>query len=312
MKKLITLSLLSFPVLTLASPNVVYEEDNRKDVFEVTNRAYLELARSTAGMIRVDSFETTGTKNVFNIENPTTLEDGQNVCPTEKFAEQFTTPICSGFLVGPDTLVTAGHCYKSFDNPYNVCKSFAWVFDYNMTSEKHDPTKNIPLDNIYLCEKVIAAKLDHQNDFAVIKLDRKVINRKPLQFRASGKVDSGANLVVIGHPSGLPTKISDGGKVTNNSHPTTFSANIDTFQGNSGSAVFNADTGLVEGILIQGKTDYHPSISNMPGSCKVVNKCDRVGNNCSAGNEFGQVAFGEVVLRITSAVPSIETSLKAP
>jgi V8-like Glu-specific endopeptidase len=309
MKALLSLLVLvSFA--SFAAPEVIYEDDNRKDIYEVTNQLHLELARSTAGMIPVDLFENTKTKDLFELEDTATLETSQNVCPSERFSDQVVAPVCSGFLVGPDTIVTAGHCYKSFDHPSNVCAKFAWVFDYDMNSENHDPSKDIPLENIYLCKQVIAAKLDHNLDYAVIKLDRKVTNRRPLSFRRSGKVETDTQLVVIGHPSGLPTKVSDGARITNNHQGDKFSANLDTFQGNSGSAVFNTQTGLVEGILIQGKTDYHPSITGMPGSCKVVNKCDAKGNNCSAGSEFGDVAFGEVVLRITTAVADIEKSLK--
>jgi V8-like Glu-specific endopeptidase len=309
MKKLLSLLLLA-PFVTLAASQVVYEEDNRKDIYEVTNHLHLELAKSTAGMIHVDNFSNTKTKNVFDLDDVSTLETSQNVCPSEKFSEQIVGPVCSGFLVGPDTIVTAGHCYKSFDHPSSVCAKFAWVFDYDMTSEKHDPSKNISFENIYLCKQVIAVKLDNNLDYAVIKLDRKVENRKPLQFRKFEKVQAEKNLVVIGHPSGLPTKVSDGARVTNNSQENKFSANLDSFQGNSGSAVFDSETGLVEGILIQGKTDYHPSIPGRPGSCKVVNQCDAKGNNCSAGNEQGPLAFGEVVLRITTAVSDIEKSLR--
>ena len=44
-------------------------------------------------------------------------------------------------------------------------------------------------------------------------------------------------LVVIGHPSGLPTKIADGAWVRNNESEYYFVTNLDTFGGNSGSAV---------------------------------------------------------------------------
>jgi len=49
-------------------------------------------------------------------------------------------------------------------------------------------------------------------------------------------------------------------------------ANLDTFGGNSGSAVFNAETGEVEGILVRGENDYVWSDEN--GSrCRVPQQC---------------------------------------
>ncbi len=310
MKVFLAVLVLGCSTLSFAGKNLIYGLDNRKDIFEVTNPLFLKLAKATAAMVRVNTFQYTSVQKVFDIGGVNTLERAQNVCASEKFSEQPAAATCSGFLVGPDTLVTAGHCFKAFDLPENVCKNFVWVFDYHMKSATHDPTKNIPLENIYLCKKVIAAKLDTEVDYAVIKLDRKVLNREPLKFRTTGKVSSDAKLVVIGHPSGLPSKVSDDGKITRNTDLHKFSTNLDTFQGNSGSAVFDATTGVVEGILIQGRTDYLPSNPNQPESCKVVNRCDNDGNKCSAGYDFGAVAFGEVIFRITSTVTDIQASLK--
>lgn len=310
MKK--SLALLGLVALTQvhARVEVIYGEDNRKDVYQVSDASHLKLARSTAGMIRLDKFAKTAVQGVFDLQSVETLEIGQNICPSEKFAQQVAAPVCSGFLVGPDTLVTAGHCYKSFATPEAVCRSFAWVFDYNQSSESSDPSKGVQAKNVYLCKQVVAAKLDATLDYAVIKLNRKVTDREPLKFRSTGTIANAANLVVIGHPSGLPLKISNGGKVLRNVEATTFATNLDTFHGNSGSAVFDASTGMIEGILIQGKNDYQPSKSDDSNSCMVVNQCEENGNNCSAGLDHGPVAHGEVVLRISTAASDIATALK--
>lgn len=310
MKTLTAITLILGLSTANASIKVIYGEDNRKDVYQVSNAMHLTLAQATAGMIHLGKVAKSPSAGVLDLSNTSTLEAGQNVCPTEAFSQQLTAATCSGFLVGPDTLVTAGHCFKSFETPESVCKSFAWVFDYNMTSETHDPTKDISIKNVYLCKKVVVAKLDSNDDYAVIKLDRKVLGREPLKFRTSGKIADTTSLVVIGHPSGLPTKISDGGKVTRNVENTRFSTTLDTFHGNSGSAVFDSKTGIIEGILIQGKNDYRPSISGNPWSCKVVNKCSDNGTNCSAGQDNGGVMWGEVVLRITQATADINLALK--
>lgn len=45
-------------------------------------------------------------------------------------------------------------------------------------------------------------------------------------------------------------------------------ANLDTYGGNSGSAVFNDRTGEVEGILVRGEVDY-----TYKGNCMVSNVC---------------------------------------
>jgi V8-like Glu-specific endopeptidase len=282
--------------------------DNRKDLYEVSNNLHRTLANSTAGMISMSDFARGAGPKVLDLINTTSLERAQNICASEKFSQQSVAPNCSGFLVAPDTIVTAGHCYKSFDTPKNVCKNFAWVFDYSMKSAQDDPTRNIPLSNIYLCKKVFTAVLTSTMDYAIIKLDRPVVGRAPLKLRTTGKISPNSSLVVIGHPTGLPMKVSAGAKVTRNTEPTTFSTTLDTFHGNSGSAVFNARTGLVEGILIQGKSDYVPSRKDDHRSCLVVNKCDENGENCEAGMDFGPVQWGEVVLRIEKIASKIAAS----
>lgn len=310
-----------FAVLTLfvvssafaSTPNidVVYGTDNRMDLYQVTNALHKTLAQSTAGMIPVNQMKKSAAPNTFELINFKTLGQAENICQGEAFVDQPVAPICSGFLVGPDLLVTAGHCYKSFATPEQVCKSFAWVFDYNKKTPGADPTKNMSLNNIYLCKSIVEAQMSNTVDFSIIRLDRKVVGRAPLKFRDSGKVANSTELVVIGHPTGLPTKVSPNGKITKNTEPTTISTTLDTFHGNSGSAVFDAKSGMVEGILIQGKTDYRPSIASNPDSCMVVNKCDETAKNCAAGNEGGTIANGEVVLRIDLIAAKIKKALSA-
>jgi hypothetical protein len=102
-----------------------------------------------------------------------------------------------------------------------------------------------------------------------VELDRVVTDRTPLTFRKSGAISVNEPLVVIGHPTGLPTKIADGANVRSLS-TSFFVANLDTFGGNSGSAVFNANTSEVEGILVRGEEDY---VKPFLRSCKKPKEC---------------------------------------
>lgn len=288
--------------------DVVYGVDNRKDYFEA-DLAYRSLSSSVAGLVSLNRFSKGSRTNSFNVASMT-LEDGANICPNENFANQLTAPMCTGFLIAPDIMITAGHCYLQGTTTQERCENAVWVFGYAQTSARANPTRDIPLENIYTCEKVLGARQTGPHDFAIIKLSRKVIGRKPLKFRTSGKISSTTSLTVIGHPSGLPMKIANGGKVTNNSGKETFSTNLDTFHGNSGSPVFDARTGYVEGILVQGKTDYIPSDAKDPKSCLVVNNCDNDARKCQAPHEGGTVANGEVVYRITNISKVLETLLR--
>jgi V8-like Glu-specific endopeptidase len=169
-------------------------------------------------------------------------------------------------LVSENRLVTAGHCIKNEAD----CSSYKWVFDFKVDHADQGKV-NVAESSVYSCKKIISRKLDSnsKDDYAFIELDRVVTDRSPLKVRTSGKIAKGDALVVIGHPTGLPTKISDGANVRNLSSKF-FTANLDTYGGNSGSAVFNVETEEVEGILVRGETDY---VYDSALGCQVSNVC---------------------------------------
>lgn len=264
MKKFITLITLVMASSVFAGASqikVIYGDDNRVDVVDSTNSMFVELAHSTAAMI---PNPLVSRHNNGEIELAGKSLESRGMCSTERFASQTTAARCSGFLVGEDLLVTAGHCIRN----QNDCNTNSWVFDYKVANES-DSKVMVMKDNVYKCSKIISRDLTRStlDDYALIQLDRKVLDRRILETRKSGKVAKGDKLVVIGHPSGLPTKIADGATVRSLKGKY-FQADLDTYGGNSGSAVFNATTGIVEGILVRGETDYIPA----PGkSCRISN-----------------------------------------
>ncbi len=263
---------------------VVYGIDNRVEVYETENTLYSDLSKSTAAMIDSRSLSFDGS-NTYTITGGTL--ESRGICSNARFSQQITAASCSGFLVAPNLLVTAGHCITSdFD-----CENQKWVFDYKQ-SEEEAVEFTVPATNVYSCKRIIQRALDRgsRDDFALIELETEVLDRTPLEFRKDGRVEDNAPLVVIGHPSGLPTKIADGANVRDNIDEIYFSANLDTFGGNSGSAVFNSETGLVEGILVRGEADY---VYTSRG-CRVPKVCTEEG------------CMGEHVTRITNVTALIE------
>ena len=281
MKKLgritLALAMLTTATVTQARNKVIYGPDDRKDLHEVKRALHLDLAASTAAMIEKNSITTDGDSVTIS---SSTLES-RGICASEKFSQQQTAAMCSGFLVGEDLLVTAGHCIQSKSD----CRRYNWVFNYAHKEKNSDI--NVTTEDVYGCKEIIERTLDNStmDDYALIRLDRKVVNRTPLTVRKEGKIESGTKIVVIGHPTGLPTKVADNAWVRDNNRDKYFAANLDTFGGNSGSAVFNADTGVVEGILVRGEQDYEYDYSQ---GCRVVFKCKD--NGCR----------GEDVTRITN------------
>ncbi len=277
---MITLATLFSLSNSFASEKVIYGDDDRLDIFEVSDNLHLELARSTAAMIDASSLTTNGDKVTVT---GSTLQS-RGICAGEKFANQITSANCSGFLVGPDLLVTAGHCIRRQLD----CDSYRWVFDFAVKEQSVDMAAfQVPASSVYKCKRIIAQSLDRatQDDYALVQLERKVEDRAPLKVRTSGKVADRTELVVIGHPTGLPTKVADGAYVRNNTNNYYFVSNLDTFGGNSGSAVFDTKTGQVEGILVRGETDYEYDSSR---GCRVPKYCEN------------EACRGEDVTRITN------------
>jgi len=278
--------------LALGQNKVIYGRDGRVDVRFSKSKKFKKLAQSTAAMI-----ETSNLKLVNNeykmASNVRSLRSSQRLCSGERYSNQPTAASCSGFLVGDDLLVTAGHCVSGY--MAHACDSFKWVFDYNINSKSNPFAIKMKKSNVYGCKEVVSVELSKTVDFAVIRLDRKVKNRRPLKFRTSGSVSVGTQLTVIGYPWGLPGKITTGGSVMYNDHSVFFGGNLDTFQGNSGSAVFNAKTGVVEGILVRGRADKYRDYDNSRGQCHRVNTCDQNGENCVEESRID----GEEVTRIT-------------
>ena len=53
----------------------------------------------------------------------------------------------------------------------------------------------------------------NEADYALIQLNRRAWFRKPFKVRTEGEIALGTKLVVIGHPLGLPSKVTNNGEV---------------------------------------------------------------------------------------------------
>lgn len=249
MKKLL-LSLLVISTTSYAAEKAIYGVDSRIEVVQSKNPLHKTLANSVAAMVKKTKIKSIG--NGMSSLHKETLQDVLDICPTARFAKQQSASDCTGFLIAPNLLATAGHCIDS-----DMCKDTKWVFDYKLTDVKQTHVSAVKNSNIYSCKRVVDHQFSRWNyaspDWAVIELDRPVKDRAPLKL-SSKNPDVKASLFVIGTPGGVPLKIATG-KVRN-VFGDFFSTTLDTFGGNSGSPVFNTRTGLVEGILVRGDVDY--------------------------------------------------------
>jgi V8-like Glu-specific endopeptidase len=265
------LGAMNLSLASYANDRVIYGDDDRREVYDPTNDEDLvTFAKSTAILVEDNKLKRSESGKV---DLPgMTFRESMLLCADEPFGEQINPGFCSGFLVGPDLFATAGHCLDS----QSACDQTSLIFDFGFQAQGQDLT-NVPEANVYHCKSIVMRSQEPGlgKDFAIIKLDRIVEGRAPLAVRRVGQVEVGAPIAVIGHPSGLPTKISAGAKVRKNSEDLPyFVANLDTYGGNSGSAVFNMVTGEVEGILVRGETDFKYDSAR---SCYKSNKCTETG-----------------------------------
>lgn len=270
-------------------PEVIYGDDDRLDLYQVENPKLRELADSTVALFEASDVAIDGGKAKLTL---TDYGQQYNLCPEEPFREQKNGAFCSGSLVAADILMTAGHCVRS----EGACQGTKFVFGFAIT-EKGKQGDTVPASEVYSCKQLLGrVEQGSGPDWALVRLDRKVSGHKPLRL-SSSVPPKGAPLFVIGHPAGLPTKVAGGASVRDPSLSGYFKANLDTYGGNSGSAVFNAATGLVEGILVRGEQDYE-----WKGACRVSKVCASDGCSGEDVTKVGEVKFpAEAPMRLVSS-----------
>jgi V8-like Glu-specific endopeptidase len=267
------------PSLSFAHQKIIYGDDNRQDWFEVKDEVIKQQALSVAAMIPKQNLIA---REDYYLISSLSLR-GRGICLDEPFVSQLTAATCSGFLVGEDLILTAATCL----NDQQDCQNHQWVFDYRLKFS-NDKTSTVDNKHVYGCKKILERKNDPRSleNYTLIQLDRKVEDRVPLKLNIRGSLYRQSALYSIGHPSGLPVKITHDA-VVKTIYKKYFRANIDSFLESNGSPVFNEQTGLVEGIMAsRHQQDY---ISN--SGCQRLN---RQGQNQGLGeviNFIGNVNY---------------------
>lgn len=235
----------------------IYGEDDRREEYEIEDPRILAAGSATAVLVYASNLVERG-DGTFQVDARSfawwyqwldPLDTGHALCPDEPFQDQPSAGMCTGVLVGADLLITAGHCV-SCDRASDVVVVFDFVMEDALT-----PTMTLRADQVYRIEEVVGYHVGYP-DWGLIRLDRRVTGRTPLSLRRGGRVADGQRLLVIGHPWGIPRKYDAGAIVRQNTEPTFFQANLDTYQGNSGSPVINLDSMEVEGILCRGMEEF--------------------------------------------------------
>jgi len=259
----------------------IYGDDNRRLVSElnpaddskVINTSKAVLAQLPLWRISSES------ETDYYIEAKS-LSGSMNLCSDEKFGQLPLISNCSAFLVGPDLLLTAGHCLKEV----NDCQKNIWILDYDDQSGFDEGLSTVKLSKskTVKCNQIVSWVVNSKLDYALLRINKKFNDRPFLKLRREKKVTNSDSLYVVGHPMGLPKIVADQARIRDNSLINTFVTSADTFSGNSGSPVVNTVTHLVEGILIKGDADF---VMDFDMGCNRAYHC--LNNECT----------GETVLR---------------
>ncbi len=256
---------------------VIYGTDDRVEVVELPAGPNLDDVDSVVALFNAATIRDNG--NGTSTLETRNFATAYNLCAGERFRDQPVGAFCSGFLVGPDIIATAGHCV----NAGNVT-DVRFVFGFRMRNATIAETV-VSNEEIYSGVALLGRQeVGTGPDWAVVRIDRRVPNHRIVPVRRTGKIGNTQAVHVIGHPCGLPTKFAGGAAVRDNQPNAFFVANLDTYGGNSGSPVFNSDTHVVEGILVRGETDFATQ-----GNCQVSLVCPTTGcrgEDCTRTTEF--------------------------
>ncbi len=266
----------------------IYGDDDRYPVECVLDERVRSQALAVAEML--DKDELTDAPNDFQaIKSPQSFASRYKLCPGERFGSDLSFGYCTAFLVRPDVIATAAHCFKDED-----VNEVRFVFSHARS--------NVVLMNEHLIAShdvfsVVGEPLiDSVHDVAVARLDHAPSDRSPVTIAPSALTDE-ANVYVLGHPRGLPTTVVLSTPVKVVADPT-FTADLDTFGGNSGSPVFDVSSGEVAGVLVEGDRDFVRK-----RKCYVVKRC-------APGECTGEIA--QFANSVTALLPRLDVQQSAP
>lgn len=245
-------------LLSLDVSSGIFGEDDRISPREATTQNYL-LSQSVPALIHNSSVMQNELGD-FILKGDSFLES--NFCADEKFVDESQIAICSASLIGPNKVLTAGHCFSEIYK----CEDYKIIFDYV------DGNKVISKNNVYSCKKIIFRKYDgsfSSDDIAIFELDRNVVDRNPIRLELDNIMQKDDKLSMIGYPYGMSQKVVEVGQVTAvHTKISSFFHNLDSFAVNSGSPIFNQE-GLQVGV--------HTAGSGINTQMDRVNNCRRWG-----------------------------------
>lgn len=199
-------------------------------------------------------------KNLYALDISQTLGKTYSLCLSEPFSNQVVAGIGTAFIYSNNTMITAKHVFERPLKDYVVLFGFKIVNITGAVENYYDAS------NLYY-PKSIVSNIDDL-DIVQFSVDRN-FDRPVLEWEDSKKIKKEeSEIYMLGHPNGLPIKVALNASIEDDSSPLFYYTSLDSFQGNSGSPVFNFFTNKVIGILVSGELDY-----KFNGNCNYSPVC---------------------------------------
>ncbi len=227
----------------------------------ITAHLFMLIVSNSVGMIVEKEKIIKISKDYYQLDTSTTLQMQYQLCDDVAFNKQPIVGVGTAFIVDANKMITASHVFQRPLKDYRV------VFGYEIINKQGVVESRIPKSNIYELESMY--KKQSELDISIFKIKGFFKgNKLPLTLGNSIDLELKHDVYMVGYPSGLPKKVAVNAGIVKNNHSQYFYTSLDSFQGNSGSPVFNAITNKVIGVLVSGEIDYIFS-----GNCYKLNSC---------------------------------------
>lgn len=212
-----------------------------------------------------EKFTTDGDSVVLTVDK--CIGEKMNLCNTERFYNQPSEAIGTAFLLDSTHVLTAYHNIKNLP-----AERLVLVTGYEYLYYSHNLRVKLPNTDIYKIKKIELST--SSLDFVKIELDRPITNRTIPTYDTTDRELSGTSIFTVGYPLGMPLKTISNGRIVKTFDPNHYLISIDAYRGNSGSPIFDVETGNIIGMLIGGDADIEKN-----GSCYTLKNC--LVNSCN-------------------------------
>lgn len=252
------------------------------DVRDSIEHSIFQRSRGTLGMILANRLSPI---DEFTVQVDASIKMGENygLCRDEPYWDQPSSCFCTAFLVDSNIVATAAHCIQ-----YLPLDQIKFILGFELARREGLVDYKIQGRDVFTATEIVGGSESQSLDFVLLRLDRTASAQKVLKVATSPPALTDS-VYAIGFPSGLPMKVAGIGDVTQMEGDTYFYSNIDTYEGNSGSPVFNSRTHEVVGILIEGDQDFENR-----GNCRKAKDC------------YGRGCKGEKAISAVQILPFLE------